>query len=108
MFCFLRSLSVLLEQKTPATRKAKEGSKTMNEKLRKWTALAVVLVTLLTGSAAYGEDHGSCYEAYLQRGLDQQQLTFDQFHGRYGDALCAPDGDALVASHQSRLSQETR
>ena len=78
----------------------------MNAKLRKWTALAVVLVTLLTGSAAFGEDHGSCYEAYLQTLLTQQQLTFDEFHRLYADTLCAPDG--LVASHEGSLSEGTR
>jgi len=80
----------------------------MNAKLRKWTALAVVLVALFTGSAALGEDHGSCYEAYLQLGLTQQHLTFDQFHRLYADTLCAPDGDGLVASHEGPLSEGTR
>jgi hypothetical protein len=80
----------------------------MNEKLGKWTALAVVLLALLTGSAAFGEDRGSCYEAYLQRGLTQQQLTFDEFHDLYVDTLCSPDGGALVASHEGRLSEEER
>jgi len=80
----------------------------MNEKLRKWTALVVVLVALLTSSAAYGEDNGSCYEVYLQRGLTQQQLTFGQFHSLYAHTLCAADGDGLVASHQGRLLEEAR
>jgi hypothetical protein len=75
---------------------------------RKWAALVVVLVALLTGSAAFGEDHGSCYEAYLQRGLTQQQLTFEQFHSLYGDDLCAPDGDGLVASREGRVSERPR
>jgi hypothetical protein len=79
----------------------------MNAKLGKWTALAVVLVALLTGSAAFGEDHGACYEAYLQRGLAQQQLTFE-FYSLYGGTLCAPDGDGLVASHEGPLSEGTR
>ena len=76
MCCFLRPLSVPLHN-DDARQRAAEGSETMNAKLGKWTALAVVLVALLTGSAAFGEDHGACYEAYLQRGLAQQQLTFD-------------------------------
>ena len=80
----------------------------MNAKLRKWTALTVVLVALLTGSAVFGEDHESCYEAYLQSGLTQQQLTFDEFHSLYADTLCAPDGGGLVASHEGRLSEGTR
>jgi hypothetical protein len=80
----------------------------MNERLRKWAALAVVLVSLLTGSAAFGEDHGTCYEAYLQSGLTQQQLTFDEFHRLYGDTVCAPSGDGLVASHEGQFSEQTR
>lgn len=80
----------------------------MNEKLRKWTVLAVVLVALLTSSAAFGKDHGACYEAYLQSGLTQQQLTFDEFQRLYGDTLCAPDGDGLVAAHEGHLPEQTR
>jgi hypothetical protein len=108
MFHPSRSLSVPLTKRSPATRKAGEGSDTMKGTWRKWAALAAVLVTLLTGSAAFGEDHGTCYEAYLQNGPTQQQLTFDEFHSVYGDALCAPDGDALVASHEGRLPEQTR
>jgi hypothetical protein len=80
----------------------------MNEKLRKWTALAVVLVALLTGSAVFGEDHGSCYEAYLQSGLTQQQLTFDEFHRIYADTLCSPSGVGLAAAHEGHLPEQTR
>jgi hypothetical protein len=80
----------------------------MNERLRKWAALAVVLVSLLTGSAAFGEDHGTCYEAYLQSGLTQQQLTFEEFHSLYAGTLCAPDADGLVASHQGHLPEQAR
>ena len=80
----------------------------MKETWRKWAASVVVLAALLTGSAAFGEDHGSCYEAYLQRGLTQQQLTFEEFHSLYADALCAPDGDGLVASHEGHLPGQAR
>jgi hypothetical protein len=76
---------------------------------RKWAALATVLVALLTGSAAFGEDHGACYEAYLQRGLNQQQLTFEEFHSFYADApLCTPDGGSLVAPQEGHLPGQTR
>jgi hypothetical protein len=80
----------------------------MNEKLRKWTALVVVLVVLLTGSAAFGRDHGACNEAYLQSGLTQQQLTFDEFHRLYGDALCASEDADLVATHGGHGLERTR
>jgi hypothetical protein len=76
---------------------------------RKWVALATVLVALLTASAAFGEDHGACYDAYLQRGLAQQQLTFEEFHSVYAEALlCTPEGGGLVASQEGRLPEQTR
>jgi hypothetical protein len=55
----------------------------------------------------FGEDHGTCYEAYLQNG-PTQQLTFDEFHRLYGDTVCAPSGDGLVASHEGQFSEQTR
>ena len=76
---------------------------------RKWVALATVLVALLTGSAAFGEYRGVCYEAYLQRGLTQQQLTFEEIHSFYADTpLCTPEGGGLVASQEGRLPEQTR
>ena len=64
----------------------------MNERLRKGAALAVVVIGTLVSSIAFGQDPGSCREAYLQSGLTEQQLSFDQFRHSYSDTLCAPDG----------------
>ena len=65
----------------------------MNERLRKWAALAVVLMTMLAANVAFGEDYGPCYMAYLESGLTEQQMTFDQFNHFYSDTLCARGGD---------------
>ena len=80
----------------------------MKRTIRKWTALAVVLFGVLGASAAFGEENGACYEAYLQSGLTVQQVSFDQFHKLYGDTLCAPVGDGLATMQGDRLSGETR
>lgn len=80
----------------------------MNERLRRWTAVAVVLIGMLASGAALGQDPDPCHEAYLQSGLTEQQLTFDDFHRFYGDTLCAPNGDGLAAIHADRLSGGTR
>ena len=76
--------------------------------IRKWTALAVVLVGVLGASAAFGEARGACYEAYLQSGLTAQQVSFDQFHKLYGDTLCAPVGDGLATIPKEIGSPERR
>jgi len=72
------------------------------------TALVVVLMAMLTASVAFGEDHGPCHGAYLESGLTEQQMTFDQFHRFYGDTLCAPDGDDVEASREGRVLGKTR
>jgi hypothetical protein len=79
----------------------------VSEMTRKGVAL-VALMTLLAVGVAFGEDYGPCYDAYRSSGLTEQQMTFDQFHSLYADTLCAPSGGALVASHEGRLSEETR
>ena len=80
----------------------------MNERLRKWTALAVFLVALLASGLAFGQDTDPCHVAYLQSGLTEQQMTFDDFRHSYADTLCAPDGDSLAATHGGQVSGETR
>jgi hypothetical protein len=80
----------------------------MKRTIRKWTALAVVLVGVLGASAAFSEARGACYEAYLQSGLTAQQVSFDQFHKLYSDTLCTPVGDGLQASHEARVPGEAR
>src|SRR5215213_3609868 len=76
-------LVCLYEKTTPA--RAGEGRDHMNERLRKWTALAVVLIGMLASGAALGQDPGPCHETYLQSGLSKQQMTFDDFRGFYAD-----------------------
>ena len=80
----------------------------MNERLRKWTALAVVLIGMLASGAALGQDPGPCHETYLQSGLSKQQMTFDDFRGFYADTLCATDDGDLQATRESRVPGETR
>jgi hypothetical protein len=78
----------------------------MNDRLRKRAAMAVVMIGTLLSGAALGQDPGACHEAYLQSGLTEQQLSFDDFRSSYHDTLCAPDG--LSATHGARVHGETR
>jgi hypothetical protein len=79
----------------------------MNERLRKWTALAVVLIGMLVSGSAFGQNPGPCQEAYLASGLTTQQLTFDDFRHSYADTLCATeDGDGVVATPYSGVPGE--
>jgi hypothetical protein len=49
-----------------------------------------------------------CYGAYLESGLSEQQLTFDDFRHSYSDTLCATEeGDGVVATRYSGVSGET-
>jgi hypothetical protein len=93
-------------KKTPA--RAGEGSERMKEMMRKWAALVVVLITMLAANLAFGEDPGACYGAYLESGLTEQQMTFDEFRHFYSDTLCATGGDGLAAMHADRVSGATR
>jgi hypothetical protein len=61
----------------------------MNELLRKWAALVVMLVTMLVTGLAFGEDYGPCYEAYRSSGLTEQQMSYAEFHKLYSDTVCA-------------------
>jgi hypothetical protein len=78
----------------------------MNERLRNWLALAVFLVALLASGLAFGQDPDPCHVAYLQSGLTQQQMTFDDFRHSYADSLCAADD--LASAHGGRVLGETR
>lgn len=79
----------------------------MNERLRRWAAL-VVLMAMLAANVAFGEDPGPCYGAYLESGLTQQQMDFDRFRHFYSDTLCAQDGHGLQATREGRDLGETR
>jgi hypothetical protein len=63
---------------------------------------------MLMSSVAFGEDHGQCYGAYLESGLTEQQMTFDQFRDFYADTLCARDGYGLRATHEGPVAGVTR
>ena len=80
----------------------------MRHTATKARAALVVLMAMLTSSVAFGEDYGQCRGAYLESGLTEQQMTFDQFHRFYGATLCAPDGDGFEASREGRVLGETR
>jgi hypothetical protein len=80
----------------------------MKVRLGKWAALVVFLVTLLVSGVAFGEDPGPCYEAYLQSGLTEQEISFDDFRHSYADSFCATDGGGLQATLEGRGPDETR
>jgi hypothetical protein len=80
----------------------------MNELVRKWAALAVVLVPMLAANVAFGTEYGPCYQSYRESGLTQQQMTFGQFRHFYSHTLCARDGGGFAAAREVRVSEETR
>jgi hypothetical protein len=80
----------------------------MNERLRKWAALVLVLITMLAANLAFGEDPGACYEAYLESGLTEQQMTFDEFRHFYSDTLCARGGENFQVAREGRDLGETQ
>ena len=78
----------------------------MDERLRKWAALAAVLVAMLASGAAFGEDPGPCHGAYLESGLSEQQMSFKDFRHSYSDTLCARVD--LAATHGGRVPEQAR
>jgi hypothetical protein len=80
----------------------------MNERLRKWAALVVVLTGMLAANLAFGEDPGACYRAYLESGLTKQQMTFDEFRHFYSDTLCARGSENVQAAREGRDLGETQ
>ena len=80
----------------------------MNETVRKWAALVVVLMTMLAADVAIGEDYSPCYEAYLESGLTAQQMSFDQFRHSYSDSLCAKGEEASGMAHEARALRASR
>ena len=64
--------------------------------VRKWAALGLIglmLAATVATSAAFGQTHSPCYQAYLMSGFNQQQVSFEEFRGLYSDTsslLCAP------------------
>ena len=80
----------------------------MNEMVRKWAALVVVLMTMLAADVAFGEDYRPCYGAYLESGLTEQQMSFDEFRESYADTYCAKGGTDLVGTPGHQASGESR
>ena len=78
----------------------------MKGQTKKVAALAVVLTGMLATGAALGRDPGACHEAYLQSGLSEQQMSFEDFRHSYSDTLCARDD--LAATHGGRVPEEAR
>jgi hypothetical protein len=79
----------------------------MKMTMSKWATLVVLTGVLLAG-AGLGEDHGPCYEAYLQSGLTQKPLSFDRFHDLYGDTFCTPGDEATGAHHEAQALRASR
>jgi hypothetical protein len=61
--------------------------------VRKWVVLGALVLTALVAGSTYGEERTPCEQAYLESGLTQQQLSFEEFRELYADSLCAPGGD---------------
>jgi hypothetical protein len=72
--------------------------------VKKRMALVAILAIAYVVGTAFGAGYDPCYGAYLESGLNQQQMTFQQFRQSYGDTLCAPDG--LKATHEPRIVGE--
>jgi hypothetical protein len=66
--------------------------------VRKWVVLGALVLTALVASSIYGEEHTPCEQAYLESGLTQQQISYDEFRKLYADSLCAPGGDVAHRS----------
>ena len=56
---------------------------------RKWVALGATLVVMLVGAVTSGGDLSRCEQAYLESGLNEQQMSFEEFSELYSDSLCA-------------------
>ena len=80
----------------------------MNETVRRWVALVVILTIAQSASAALGVGYDPCYEAYLESGLTKQQMSFDHFRHSYSDTLCSSEGHDLQAAREGRGVGETR
>jgi hypothetical protein len=78
----------------------------MNGQTKKAAALTVVLIGMLASGTTLGHDPGPCHEAYLQSGLSEQQMSFEDFRHSYSDTLCARDD--LAATHGGRVPEEAR
>ncbi len=66
--------------------------------VRKWVVLGALVLTGLVASSIYGEEHTPCEQAYLESGLTQQQMSYDEFRKLYADSLCAPGGEVARQS----------
>jgi hypothetical protein len=73
----------------------------VSEMIRKGVVL-VALLTMLAVGLAFGEDYDPCYEAYLESGLTQQQMSFDQFRHSYTNTLCAKGREASGVTHEAQ------
>jgi hypothetical protein len=56
---------------------------------RRWMVLGATLATMLAGAMALGETPTPCQEAYLMSGLNEQQMSFEEFGEFYADTLCS-------------------
>jgi hypothetical protein len=71
---------------------------------RKWVVLGALVLTVLVTGSTYGEEHTPCEQAYLESGLTQQQMSFEEFREFYADTLCAP-GDELARQDDYRVGE---
>jgi hypothetical protein len=71
-------------------------------------ALAMTLVDLSAAGLFIGPDPDPCREAYLQSGLSQQRVGFEEFRRSYSETLCAPDGGGLPATRGDRAPGASR
>jgi hypothetical protein len=55
--------------------------------MKKWMVLGATLV-LFVAAMVFGETPTPCYEAYLMSGLNEQQMSFEEFREAYGESVC--------------------
>jgi hypothetical protein len=82
-------------------KREREEQRQMKELIRrKLVVLVVILSSVIMANAAMGADYDPCYEAYLESGLTNQQMSFGEFNHSYSDTLCAKEGHNLQATRE--------
>jgi len=98
----------LIREKRNSRRKSGRKEQEVNEVVRKWAALVVILATMLAAGVAFGEDYGPCYEAYRSSMLTEQQMSFEEFRTLYSDTFCTRGGDGPVGTIEGQALGESR
>jgi hypothetical protein len=97
-----------IDNTIPQQGSGREEQKQMKDLRRKWVAPMVIVASVLLASAAMGAENDPCYQAYLDSGLNAQQMSLDQFRLSYTDTLCKQGDEASLLAHQARALRESR